>query len=69
MTRQMTIQQAWRKAEDYGVKVTYGTEREISCSFESWTISAIIREDADLPEAIAAIESRTWPEMCRSKSM
>ncbi len=67
--KERQIAEAWRKAEEYGVTVEYGARREISCDFESWTISATIRTDADLPEQIAAIEARTWPELCARRSL
>lgn len=63
-----TIEAARKKANDYNVTVTYGPQREISCDYESWTISATIRTDADLPEMLEAIEARTWPEMCKAKA-
>ena len=66
--KERQIAEAWRKAEEYGVAVEYGARREISCDFESWTISATIRTDEDLPELIAEIERRTWPEMCRARA-
>ena len=66
MTNNRMIAEAWRKAKEYGVSVVYGEKREISVDFESWTMEAVIRTDADLPDAISSIESSTWPEMCKA---
>ena len=68
MTKQMTTEQAWRKAREYEIAVEYGPRRKISCDFEEWKIGAVIRTDEDLPELIAEIERRSWPERCRVRA-
>lgn len=68
MTNSRMIKEAWRKAEEYGITVRYGEQREISCDCEAWTMAAVIRTDEDLPEQIAAIEYRRWPQLCKARA-